>query len=358
MARVRPGRLAREALRDVDLDEFDPDAAIPIAALETHRRVALGNVDRDEVTRQRALLEREEKTTRQLDELHRPKFDDRKEKLDESSATIRQWRKLGLAERITTLALPPVMKLALLLFLTFIDFFVFARAVAVIQDVEASPTNPEFWFGGILGVFVSIVAFLLGRVLKETTVFPAQARLVRELRHDNPAVQLPAASAPKVREAAMMGLVFVAMLGLAALFRLEAQVEENIGFLVFQLLLPVVIVLVEYLVHDPLEFRRARRSFTHWRLERKLRKTNSRLARSRESFRLLRENVNQMFSKERVTILKMMRSKGVIVDHGVNDRAARLLAEAQRVEVDLRSEPTRIHAADHVDPTPTQPSHG
>jgi len=352
MGRVKPGRLAKEALKDTDLDEFDPDAAVPIAALETHRRVALGNVDRDETRRLRSSLEREEKLTRRLTELHRPRFDDRREQVTQESNTIREWRNLGLAERLKSFALPPVAKVAVVLFLTFIDFYVFARAVAVIQDVEAAPDNPEFWLGGVLGVFVSLVAFFLGRLIKEARVFPAQARLAGHLRHKNPDVELPAAAGPRGRDALGLGVVFALMLGLAALFRLEAEVEENIGFLIFQLLLPIVIVFIEYLVHDPLEMGRARRSFTHWRLERKLRKVTSRLRQAREDFRLLRANVTQMFSKERVTLLKLMQAKGVTVDADVNDRAAALLAEAMPAPL-----PTVVDVRVRATPEPEQSTH-
>ncbi|MCP3877292.1 MAG: hypothetical protein GY701_02695 [Sulfitobacter sp.] len=347
MARqVKQGSIAREALKHMRAEEYDDDPALPLAKLETDRIRGLDSIDTQEQRRLAKPLQKQAELERVLEETHRPAFAKRQEKYTTEMERLERWHKLGLGELIFKLPVGSFFRLLILIFLTFLDFFVFARAVAVAANVEASFGETEYWLGGLLGLGLSLAALLLGRSLKRASVPHAQTRLVQSLRSDGIDTSGLIRSASGFAPVLATGSVFAAMLAVAALLRFQSNADENIALVAFQLGLPVLIVLLEYLIDDPLELYRPRRSALHNRLERRKRRIDERINQSRLIYENLRRDLTSMFATERVILATLLQGRGLSIDEYVDARVQKLVhsfvadtGAGRPPDLDLRDRP-------------------
>lgn len=169
------------------------------------------------------------------------------------------WREVGILERLRVPTLPRWARWLILAFLASIDFYVFALAIARDQDVAASPFEPLFLFGGLLGVVVFIAGIALARQVKEVVYARQQKQLLDDIdrgyRVVNDAVRrnLVTSNAPWVM-LAVTATMFALLVGYAFAIRWwEMSAGDNPNVVVFLSLIPLLAVCVELYLYDPTE---------------------------------------------------------------------------------------------------------
>lgn len=332
----------REAFREVDLGSYEADAVRPLVYLArlnrnlNHHTITstLEHIDRESGPRfaaSRALLaEAEEKEAVRIARLQR------------EHRTTEQWKEMGLDQRISVVHLPTFFRYLFMVFLAGLDFMVFARALAVVQDVDASARNPEFWLGGAIGLFVSAVAYFLGHAAKRWAMASAQLELGRELIakaqvRGTPLDDLPRRSTPDKPLTIGLALLFFLALAFTALMRFEAAAgDQNIAVIAFQLLIPVLIVVLEYAAYDPLK---------HVKVE------------PTKSVAALRRRASQDQADLEATVARMEKTIGVTnaTVGEIRDRAvSRLKRHALEVDDAVMAEVTHVIDTDSSVPTERQ----
>lgn len=275
--RYSPGQAAREIFNsgDVDRDQNPIERVMElrhsrdenISHLEEQAKKRLHDV---EVRTQGpiAVLNERLERLRDRETVEEERYAERVVTRAEEKTVMDRWRRLGLKDRIFLITLPGWMHGFLLTVLAGIDFYVFARAFAIAENVDASLTNPEFWFGGLIGIALFVAGWLLGRSLKKLNMTVAKAAIARRLATSDPDVETPEVGAAHLGAVAMSGLMFFGFLYFGLRVRLEAEVE-SLATVGLQILIPILVVFVEYALHDPTEVAPTRRRFTHWRIRRR-----------------------------------------------------------------------------------------
>jgi len=313
--KLKRGQQARRVFRKTDLWVLGRhDAGVPLLTLSRDGE-SLVATDKDRanarIAKLQAILTRSETRLK----LHQGRWDERENVRQKDQSALDAWE--NLATKLTVLKLPAVARAVILTFLAFLDFVVFARVAAVALDVEASFSNPEYWIGGMYGLFVSIVAFMLGRALKESRVYAAQGALMTEerlaaIRNDEDYNPAPRARADKQTAAlAVSSLLFLILVGLAGWARFKANVDENEAFSALGLLIPVLIIFVEFFLHDPLAPSVTNRRPLHVLLSRKVTKTTN----SIDLFTKLRDGrvllVESYYAAEEADLLLRLNNVGI-----------------------------------------------
>lgn len=139
------------------------------------------------------------------------------------------------------------------------DFYVFAQALALVDDVA---DFSFFWFvGGALGLIVFVSGFFLAHQVKELVVGNAQRNLVAEFREEDPDFKaaysvrgvdrvLPYSKADTLTLVLSSG-VFVILVILAIVIRWNANSGDWASVFLTGMV-PVVIVVTELYLNDPL----------------------------------------------------------------------------------------------------------
>lgn len=252
----------REAFREMDLESYEADPVRPltyVARLNRHlnHQTITSTLEHLEREAGPGLLSARERLV-EMGQTH----EEHAQSLRRRNQALEEWKELGLEQRISLVHFPKFIRYVLMVFLTGLDFNVFAKAMAVVQDLEDSPTNAAFWIGGAIGLFVSLVAFFLGHYVKKWSMAQAQLELGREIHARNHArgiVQdLPRRSTADKPMTIGLAVLFALALAFSALMRFQAANGENVAVIAFQLLIPVLIAVMEYSMFDPIEIRRIR----------------------------------------------------------------------------------------------------
>lgn len=185
------------------------------------------------------------------------------------------WRATRIAERLTTVAVPWPVHLAALVALAALDAFVFSRSAAIVLNVPVDFGNPEFLAGASFGLLAFACGVLLAHSLKRLQLAGAQQRLLTA-RGDSLGVDA-VASVGSPGEAAVTASLFTLFCAASGFVRYEAGTGERSSILLLQLLVPPVVVLVEYFLHDPTAASEPRRSLRLRVAERRVRAAESRV---------------------------------------------------------------------------------
>ncbi|MDY7105602.1 MAG: hypothetical protein S0880_30840 [Actinomycetota bacterium] len=299
----RPGDVARWAAESGQLDHGTSRHVLP----ELLQR-------REEAERQRiinagaaGMLRRTEKVERlsRLLDRRKAKRQEQIDRLAPRTDRANTWRRAGILERIPLVEFSRTTKITIIGLLAMLDFYVFARSVAVNQDVPERLTEPQFLIGGGYGLLVFVVGFFLARSLKQWNYASAQRRLRREI--DQGAVEVPDEDlrllVPSRVDPSVL-FVFLLMFGafcVAGVFvRMGgAAVDEGLGLAMLQALVPVLVVLAEFFLFDPTDYRLPKpNSIDRWLEQQRDRDEQRRITIEEATLRML-DNVEAMYGIER-----------------------------------------------------------
>lgn len=294
MARAgsRPGEIAKGLIYGVG------DIDVGLAAPEA-RRVTLDAMEEQELETTRAAgvevtrkpRQKIKRVQRAL-EMARERY---KKKCARSSSRVGQaalWRQVGIQERISLINLSYPLRVIVLLLLATVDFYVFAQAYAYLTDVE--DFSPEWWVGGGVGTIVFLTGLVLAHEIKSLVLGKAQRKLLHEI--DDGAIKVDndcrerlvcTESSPIMLGLASFGFAVLLIFGLVV--RIVGS-DENWTISLLLSLVPVVVVVVEAFIHDPMDRAEPRRSIFEWFLERSL-------AKEEENLAVLQEKIDKAISR-------------------------------------------------------------
>lgn len=295
--RQTPRRLALEVLRTGDADGPDASAVTflnGMRSLEDKANVRIADLVAHKMQRPQERLDRLRAGAERSQGKKRVKDEDRADRRE----NMRTWRQVGIRERFPFVDWPPWARVLVLTFLALVDFFVFAEAAAVHFDTESSVSDPVYLFGGLLGLVVYVLGLFHATSLKRMTLAFAQAKLP----HPGGAARTSSANLGSV---VVTGLMFAMALTVGLFIRLEAGTNEATSAVVFQMLLPCAVVVVEYFLHDPTHVRNTRRTPLDWLRDWRMDKHDRRI----HSIKLEGENAfayNRAFHAEATAILRRL----------------------------------------------------
>ena len=266
------GRIARKLFESTDIDRnaFPEE---PIVELRRGRDERFSKIKETEIRQTNEVLVRTQKPMSALEErldqlrdkegIEEERYTERLEERNKRKATMDRWDELGLKDRVHLAAkLPAWAHWLLVAALAFVDFWIFATAVAVQENVDASFSSGAFWMGGVLGLGLFGFGWLLARALKKAVLTFAKDRIARRVRSEHPDAQVPEVGSPDLGLIAVLGFFFVALLAIGLRIRLAAEVE-SIPLILFQMAVPVLVVVVEYAFFDPTVVPPEKRRLTH-----------------------------------------------------------------------------------------------
>jgi len=169
------------------------------------------------------------------------------------------WRELNVQERYPHVHLHWSALLVIFASLAAIDFYVFAQAYAVVDDVE--DYSPEWWLGGFIGLVVFGAGLVVARQVKTVISGQAQRALVRELQDDDETPRprytvreqersLPFSKA-NFLALSLASVLFGSLVTAAIWIRVEGS-QGDMAAIIMTGLIPLVIVAIEVFLHDPL----------------------------------------------------------------------------------------------------------
>jgi hypothetical protein len=330
-SKIKGGSIANSILANLDLDDPNLDPATAIYELEARRLAGLGNVETAENELLRPVRNKRERILNRLETKFRPPFEIRRYDYDLRRDTLKKWLDLGLAQRLMVISLPSLITGLILFGMASFDFLVFARTIAVFSN-QPDYSLP-FFIGGLIGLIISVLAFLLARVMKKGAVRRVQGELVSEKRsrkiwlsgEENDLTPFPSGT----RLSLVLSGVLASALILSFLMRLDAGAETNISYLVFQISIPLVIVIFEYLIFDPFGAPVLKRKWSHWRDERKLTKFEASERRIRERALAMRGNVERMFDSELARMAQLLQRENVRLDAETYKRASEMFVRSK-----------------------------
>ncbi|MDQ1138449.1 hypothetical protein QE410_003248 [Microbacterium sp. SORGH_AS 1204] len=169
------------------------------------------------------------------------------------------WRALNAQERYPHAHLHWLAQVVIFGLLAGLDFYVFAQAYAVVDDL--AEFSIQWWLGGLLGLVVFVAGIILARQIKAIIVATSQHSLVKDLQDDIPTkrpqytVRGESRTLPYTRASGLAltlsGSIFIALVGLAIWVRLDATTGD-LPAVMMTGIIPIVIVAVEIYIHDPL----------------------------------------------------------------------------------------------------------
>jgi hypothetical protein len=300
----RPGREAREVLREGDID--GPNASASTFLDNVRKRKENKSVQINAVAEQqmRPYKERRERA-RSCQEACRKK---RQAVLDDSAdrrANMEEWRKAGIRERIPLVDWATWVRASVLGFLASVDFFVFAQAAAVVFDVKSSISNPAYLLGGLLGLVVFLLGLFFAQSLKKMTLAFAQAKLT-------PPGGVARPSSANLGSVVATGLAFVIACIVGLFIRLEAETDESTSVVLFQMLLPWAVVVAEYFLHDPTHIRSPRPTLRERWHDRRFEKNDNRIASIQRDMANALQYNEQFYAQEAAILSRHLEDRGLL----------------------------------------------
>jgi hypothetical protein len=292
-SKYSPGQLAKSLIRGVG------DADVAVAGAEARPEVVdkirdydLGQVREAYSATASRVLARIEELRRDLRSAEE-QWEKRYEKVRAKVEQAKMWRDTGVQERIPNLPMPLPVRFAVLLVLAFLDFYIFAQAYGVAEDLE--PGSARWWQGGLLGLVVFVVGLGMSHQYKAVIVARAQRELLREA--DAGALVIDEAVRRRLVTMRPSPLILYSstavfsLLLLGGMFiRLQGAGDENLAAVVFQSLIPLAAVITELYLHDPIERMAPRRTRKEKKLLKEIAKLEEKLRgiREKEEFAALR----------------------------------------------------------------------
>jgi hypothetical protein len=296
VARYKPGRIAKSILRnvgDVDVSRIGSERRIEVvdrmSDLEIMQVTAAGVRSVRRPVRRIAALER--------------RIGDRARRRERKNALRRDrveqgrlWRSVGVYEKTPHYALPFLGRVFVLVVLAALDFYIFAQAYAVVEDI--SEFDLLWWLGGILGLVVFLMSIVLANALKTLLTERAQRRIIAEATQPLPDGLVVLEASREALQGA--GAVFAVLLIAGVWIRIAGSAEDvSVATVLFQGLIPLVAVVVELYLHDPMERKAIEPNVIDRWLGKRLAAQERRKANVEEETDLARGQVRQMYEIER-----------------------------------------------------------
>lgn len=323
LARALPGqridaqRLVKDVLAVGDIDASVAPGEERLEILNARKEHSLSALEL-QIEERRSVLSAEKAKIENRKSSRAARREVRAARREARQKTMQEWRTLGVLERLVVLDAPRPVRWVVLTVLASLDYYVFAKAAAVALDIEESFSNFQFWLGGGLGLMVFVCGLLLAHVLKRTALASGQASLVRQ-RQATPA-SVPERSSYNLPTLVTSTLFFLAFCILGGAVRLAADTGEQPTVVVFQMLVPLVVVLIEYLMHDPTEVRTPRRGIVDWWLDRRLASVEDRLGGLETAASKARQRVEQAFGTALQRLRVELLDRGFSLDQGATKK--------------------------------------
>lgn len=258
MAKSRiPGRLAKSLLRGVgDLD-------VAIAGGDERIKI-IDHLRAEDVEQYRGTsFDAESRIREQIRAVEQDIADREKKwregKVEKVRHKVEQaalWRSVGIQERIPNFSVHPILRVAILVVLASLDFYIFAQAYAVVEDLQAG--SAQWWLGGLLGLAVFVAGVVVAHQLKARVLAKAQRELLAEADHGSLRIDPDVRSRlvttrPSALVLTFSSVIFTCLLVTGVLIRLDGSVDQSLSAIVFQALVPTVALAIELYLHDPTE---------------------------------------------------------------------------------------------------------
>jgi hypothetical protein len=277
----QPGKLAKQLIRRVG------DADVALAGAETRPKV-LKTLEDAEVQEIRAATRADARSLEEEIAELRTEIDARAERRERQTELMRHkveqarlWRSVGVQERIPQLHLGKAARTAVLIVLAALDFYVFASAYATLDDVGQFTVS--WWLGGLLGIAVFFAGFALSHAIKGSILARAQRVLLQAA--DNGTLNIDQDVRPQLVDSKssplalwLTAMIFFILMVAGVMVRLQGSAANaSFALILFQGLIPLVAVVVELYLHDPMERDDPLPTWRDRRLERKLARAERRL---------------------------------------------------------------------------------
>ncbi|ADP84721.1 hypothetical protein [Pseudofrankia inefficax] len=277
----QPGKLAKQLIRRVG------DADVALAGAETRPKV-LKTLEDAEVQEIRAATRADARSLEEEIAELRTEIDARAERRERQTELMRHkveqarlWRSVGVQERIPQLHLGKAARSAVLIVLAALDFYVFASAYASVDDVGQFTVS--WWLGGLLGIAVFFAGFALSHAIKGSILARAQRQFLHAA--DNGRLNIDQDVRPQLVDSKssplalwLTAIIFFILMIAGVLVRVQGSAANaSLALILFQGLIPLVAVVVELYLHDPMERDDPLPTWRDRRLERKLARAERRL---------------------------------------------------------------------------------
>lgn len=310
MARqYRPGRMAKGILEQIgDIDSSSVAREKRLGLLDNMRDLEVKQIDGGAYAAARRPLER----LARLDEwigARAKRREDRREQLKDRVEQGRRWRALGIYERIPHLDFPAWARAVLLLVLASLDFYVFAEAWAVVEDVADYSSG---WFvGGVFGFVVFVVGLFLSNALKVRVTAGAQRRLMNERADSGDDVAGLVALEPSSLGLLLPLSVFLVLVVAGVIVRATGSDDASPAALAIQSLVPVAAVVAEFYLYNPMERREPQPNWIDRWLARRRARWERRLESIDTQTELAKAQVATMYAVEREVLDIEQQDRGV-----------------------------------------------
>jgi hypothetical protein len=303
--RSRQGKIARKLLRLGDLDVTgDGDGRLKIGQRWLQNEVRLIGVLKAAITeRLRGRIAGLERRIEIRDDRRRGKNEQRSDRIEQG----RLWRKLGLYEKTLHIDLPRPARAALYIFLSGLDFYVFAQAWAIGTDSRTGEVN--WWIGGLLGLVVFGAGFLAAVQLKRVVMARRQRELLAEARNPDPKLILLAENPLFL---GIAGVFFLGMVVLGFLVRITNEsTEVNLFMVAMAALVPLLAAVTELFLYDPMQREELRPNFLDRILAHRRAKLARKLELREEKIKQLEQAVREMYAGEMEILRVELGDRGI-----------------------------------------------
>ncbi|HWM62889.1 MAG TPA: hypothetical protein VNP96_02750 [Solirubrobacterales bacterium] len=212
----------------------------------------------------------------------------------------RLWRTRGVYEKTLHIDLPRLARTAVYVFLSGLDFYVFAEAWAIGTDSRTGEVN--WWIGGLLGLVVFGAGFLAAVQLKRVVVARRQQELLAEEESPDPRF-VPLA--PNFLFLLLAGGFFLTMVIFGFLVRVSNEAAEaNLFMVAMAALIPLLAALTELFLYDPMQRDQVRQNPIDRVLARRQARLLRKLELREERIEHALENIREKYATE-IEILKV-----------------------------------------------------
>jgi hypothetical protein len=303
--RSRQGKIARKLLRLGDLDVTgDGDGRLKIGQRWLQNEVRLIGVLKAAITeRLRGRIAGLERRIEIRDDRRRGKNEQRSDRIEQG----RLWRKLGLYEKTLHIDLPRPARAALYIFLSGLDFYVFAQAWAIGTDSRTGEVN--WWIGGLLGLVVFGAGFLAAVQLKRVVMARRQRELLAEARSPDPKLILLAENPLFL---GIAGFFFLGMVVLGFLVRITNEsTEVNLFMVAMAALVPLLAAVTELFLYDPMQREELRPNLLDRILAHRRAKLAQKLELREEKIKQLEQAVREKYAGEMEILRVELGDRGI-----------------------------------------------
>lgn len=231
-------------------------------------------------------------------------FHDRYESRLARRQTLERWRKAGLADRYTDIAMPGWVRIGILVALAVIDAIVFSKPAAVALDARESPTDPVWWVGLSFGLIAFGTGFLLARGLRTMQMARFQRAIIELWPNSMPSSTVLAD--PQSMVSLVLGAFFALFCVAGTLVRIEGGSSDMRSVLILQLIVPLVAVAVEFVLHDPTHVRLPKRSIVAQISAAQLTRRRERLARAHARAEARRDLIRAQYDAAEARLVRRL----------------------------------------------------